>query len=95
VWPVLITFDSPRFEFILHVGHLSQADAAVLSEAHQYIKRRTHIVRNFPNAASCMRLVRALTAETHEDWIEGIRYLNMDLYREHKKLRLLQEDAAA
>jgi hypothetical protein len=40
-------------------------------------------------------LVRALTVEMHENWIEAIRYLNMDDLREHKKatLRALGEAA--
>jgi putative transposase len=49
------------------------------------IKRRTHVVRIFPNAASCLRLVRALAVEMHENWLEAHRYLNMDDLREHKK----------
>ena len=28
----------------------------------------TRVVRIFPNPASCLRLVRALCAETHETW---------------------------
>jgi hypothetical protein len=34
---------------------------------------------------SCLRLIRALTAETHEVWLEDVRYLNMDLLKEQKK----------
>jgi putative transposase len=34
------------------------------------IKRRTHVVRIFPNGGSCLRLVRALAVETHENWLE-------------------------
>ena len=49
------------------------------------IKRRTHVVRIFPNGESCLRLVRALAVETHENWLEQHRYLNMDDLREHKK----------
>ena len=30
-------------------------------------------------------LVRALAVETHENWLEQHRYLNMDDLREHKK----------
>jgi putative transposase len=30
------------------------------------IKRRTHIVRIFPNTDSCLRLIRALCVEIHE-----------------------------
>ena len=39
------------------------------------------------NAASCLRLSRALAAEMHENWIEATRYLNMDLLREQQKER--------
>ncbi len=49
------------------------------------IKRRTRVVRIFPNADSCRRLVRALCAETHEGWLEDHRYLNMDYWKEQKK----------
>jgi hypothetical protein len=46
---------------------------------------RTHVVRIFPNAESCLRLVRALAVEMHENWLEATRYLNMDHLKEHKK----------
>ena len=52
---------------------------------HRFHGVDTHIVRIFPSDQSCLRLVRALAVETHEEWIEGTRYLNMDLLREHKK----------
>jgi putative transposase len=44
-----------------------------------------HVVRIFPNGDSCLRLVRALAVETHENWLKQHRYLNMDDLREHKK----------
>jgi transposase-like protein len=47
---------------------------------------------DFPNAASCLRLVRALAVEAHENWLEAIRYLNMDHLKEHKK-QMLQHAA--
>lgn len=43
------------------------------------------MVRIFPNEASCLRLVRALCAENHEEWLEGDRYITMDLLMEQKK----------
>ncbi len=43
------------------------------------------MVRIFPNAESCLRLVRALAVETHENWLAAIRYLNMEHLKEHKK----------
>jgi putative transposase len=39
----------------------------------------------FPNAESCLRMVRALAVETHENWLEQHRYPNMDDLYEHKK----------
>ena len=43
------------------------------------------MVRIFPNPESCLRLVRAPAMETHENWLEGTRYLNMDHLAEHEK----------
>ena len=64
-------------------------------QANEESRRRTRVIRIFPNDASCLRLVRALTVETHENWIEAIRYINMDLLREHKKEALRKLDEAA
>jgi len=57
----------------------------MLERLNQELKRRTHVVRIFPNAESCLRLVRALAVEMHENWLEAMRYLNMDHLKEHKK----------
>jgi putative transposase len=62
----------------------------MLERLNEEIKRRTHVVRIFPNAESCLRLVRALAVEAHENWLEANRYLNMDDLREQKKLQLRQ-----
>jgi putative transposase len=69
-----------------HHKHLKSTN--MLERFNEEIKRRTRVVRIFPNGASCLRLIRALAAETHEDWLEASRYLNMELLKEHKKLRL-------
>src|SRR6185437_2273649 len=42
------------------------------------------INRIFP-CGSCLRLVRALAAETHEGWLAATRYLNMEHLKERKK----------
>jgi putative transposase len=68
---------------LAHHKHMKSTN--MLERLNQEIKRRTHVVRIFPNAASCLRLVRALAVETHEDWLEAIRYLNMEHLKEHKK----------
>ncbi|KRP97628.1 hypothetical protein AOQ72_17265 [Bradyrhizobium yuanmingense] len=62
----------------------------MLERLNEEIRRRTYVVRIFPNAESCLRLVRALTVERHETWLEDHRYLNMDLLKEHKKEALRQ-----
>jgi putative transposase len=76
-----------------HHKHMKSTN--MLERLNQEIKRRTHVVRIFPNAASCLRLVRALAAETHEDWLEATRYLNMEHLKEHKKQALRALDEAA
>lgn len=50
----------------------------------QEIKRRTRVVRIFPNRESCLRLVTALCIEQSEEWVTGRRYLNMEELREHR-----------
>ena len=69
-----------------HHKHLKSTN--MLERFNEEIKRRTRVARIFPNASSCLRIVRALAVETHEGWLEGSRYLNMDLLKEHKKLRI-------
>ena len=66
-----------------HRKHMKSTN--MLERLNQELKRRTHVVRIFPNAESCLRLVRALAVEMHENWLEATRYLNMDHLKEHKK----------
>lgn len=51
----------------------------------QEIKRRTRVVRIFPNRESCLRLVTALAAEQSEEWVTGRRYLDMEELREQRR----------
>ena len=74
-----------------HHKHLKSTN--LLERLNQEIKRRTLVVRIFPNAESALRLIGALAAEIHEDWIEPHRYLNMELLREQRKLKLSEEVA--
>jgi len=54
-----------------HHKHLKSTN--MLERLNEEIKRRTHVVRIFPNAENCLRLVRALAVETHENWLESPR----------------------
>ncbi|MCP5264420.1 MAG: IS256 family transposase [Rhodoferax sp.] len=66
-----------------HHKHLKSTH--MLERLNEEIKRRTRVVRIFPNTESCLRLIRALCVETHETWLEDNRYLNMALLAEQKK----------
>ena len=49
-----------------------------LERVSQEIKRRTRVVRVFPNKSSCLRLVSAILMEIGEEWEFGRLYLQMD-----------------
>jgi len=66
-----------------HHKHLKSTN--MLERLNEEIKRRTLVVRIFPNTESCLRLIRALCVETHETWLEDNRYLNMTFLAEQKK----------
>jgi putative transposase len=66
-----------------HHKHLKSTN--MLERLNEEIKRRTLVVRIFPDTNSCLRLIRALAVETHENWIEATRYLNMDFLKEYRK----------
>jgi len=68
---------------VAHHKHLKSTN--LLERFNQEIKRRTLVVRIFPDEASCLRLIRAVASEQHEEWMEGSRYLNADLLREQIK----------
>ncbi|MFO1417427.1 MAG: transposase [Methylotetracoccus sp.] len=66
-----------------HHKHMKSTN--MLERLNEEIKRRTRVVRIFPNTESCLRLVRALCVETHEAWLADNCYLNMSLLVEQKK----------
>jgi transposase-like protein len=47
------------------------------------IKRRTNVVRIFPNPESAKRLISAICMEQNEEWISGRKYLNMDCLKNY------------
>lgn len=76
-----------------HHKHLKSTN--MLERLNEELKRRTLVVRIFPNGESCLRLVRALAVEIHETWVEATRYLNMADLEEHKKELMRTIDQAA
>lgn len=56
-----------------------RATDGLLERFDQEIKRRTRVVRIFPNREACLRLVAALAVdEQFEEWVSGRRCLNME-----------------
>ena len=49
----------------------------LLERLNQEIKRRTRVIRIFPNEDACLRLISALAMETNLEWMERV-YLKMD-----------------
>ena len=70
-----------------HHKHLKSTN--LLERLNEELKRRTHVIRIFPTEASCLRLVRALAVEQHEEWLEGARYLDMEPLRDQRKEKKL------
>ena len=58
-----------------HRRHLRTTNP--IERFNQELKRRSKVVRIFPNEASCLRLMSALLLEIHEDWLDGRRVLPM------------------
>jgi transposase-like protein len=69
-----------------HHKHLKSTN--LLERFNQELKRRSQVVRIFPNDASCLRLIRALAAEQHEEWLDGARYLDMQPLADLHKIQL-------
>ena len=76
-----------------HHKHLKSTN--MLERLNQELKRRTHVIRIFPNPESCLRLIRALAVEIHEGWLETHCYLNMEALAEQKKSQLHGLELAA
>jgi putative transposase len=66
-----------------------------LERLNQEIKRRTRVVRIFPNKQACLRLVTALAVEQSEEWLTGRRYLDMEELRELRYRECESEEAIA
>ena len=75
--------------------HKHMKSTHMLERLNEEIKRGTLVVRIFPHVGSCLRRIRALVVEIHEDWIEATGYLNMDLLAERLKEQRREAGVAA
>jgi putative transposase len=75
--------------------HKNRKSTNMLERLREEIKRRTLVVRIFPNAAACLRLIRGLAVEIDENWIEAMQYLNMEPLAEQKREALRKLGNAA
>lgn len=60
----------------------------------QELKRRTRVVRIFPNRDACLRLVTALAMEQSDEWVSGRRYLDVGLLTDEHQEPLVSALAA-
>jgi transposase-like protein len=73
------TIEDPLAVFTLPAAHRRRLRTTNgLERYQQEVRRRSRVVRIFPNRASCLRLTTALAMEQSEDWLTGHRYLNME-----------------
>ena len=103
-YPDLADFVSEHSWETLGVYHAAPAEhhkrlrtSNMIERVNQELKRRSKVVRIFPNPKSCLRLFTALLKEWHEDWVRGSKYLTMDLLEEFEaeQRAQLQERAPA
>lgn len=59
------------------IHHRRIRTSNMLERINKEIRRRTRVVGVFPNVSSCERLISAVLAEIHEEWIIGKKYLNL------------------
>ena len=69
------TTDQHPVGVVFHPGSLLgvQSTTNGMERLSQELKRRTRVVRIFPNRAACLRLVTALAMEQSDEWVSGRR----------------------
>jgi putative transposase len=58
---------------------LKMKSTNMIERLNQELKRRSRVIRIFPNESSCMRVLGMLCMEQSEDWETGRIYLNMNV----------------
>jgi putative transposase len=96
-YPDLADFVSEHSWETLGVYHAAPAEhhkrlrtSNMIERVNQELKRRSKVVRIFPNPKSCLRLFTALLKEWHEDWAYGRIYLDMEHLEEFEEMKRVQ-----
>lgn len=64
--------------FLLHKKHRKHLRTTnPIERLNQELKRRSNVIRIFPNQSACLRLMASLLIEFHEEWLDGRRVLPM------------------
>ena len=83
-YPDVATWIDENIESCFSVFHLpaehrrKMKSTNMLERFNEELQRRSRVIRIFPNNASCLRLISALSQETSENWETGRRYLTFD-----------------
>ena len=101
-YPDLADFVSEHSWETLGVYHAAPAEhhkrlrtSNMIERVNQELKRRSKVVRIFPNPKSCLRLFTALLKEWHEDWAYGRIYLDMEHLKEFEEMKRAQQQERA
>lgn len=69
--------------YALPVSHRRRMRSTnMIERLNEELRRRSRVIRIFPNEASCVRMMGSLCMEYSEEWFSGKRYLDMDLLKE-------------
>lgn len=85
----------------LNVNHLplehrrKMKSTNMLERLNEELRRRSRVIRIFPNKDSCVRMIAALCQETSETWETGKRYLNFDKEQENQNAMYSHQKKAA
>jgi len=89
-WETLGVYQAAPWEH-----HKRLRTSNMIERVNQELKRRSKVIRIFPNPESCRRLYTALLKEWHEDWAYGKIYLRMDLLWEFETENQTQQQERA
>lgn len=90
-----------NIESCLNVNHLplehrrKMKSTNMLERFNEELRRRSRVIRIFPNEASCVRMIAALCQETSEAWETGKRYLTFDKEHENENSIYIRQKLVA